>query len=139
MSRSVFLSAAALATAVAMPVAPALAQTDGVQADRGSITVTAPRVETEPRPGSVIPERTLTASALVYYDDLNLDTERGREALEERVELAAEETCEWLDEIYPPTGLTLGGDNDCAFDAKKKAEEQVDAAIAAYESDRYTG
>lgn len=139
MPRSIFLGAAALAATIAAPVTPTLAQAEGEQVDRNAITVLAPRVETEIEPRSFLTERTVTASALVYYDDLNLNTERGREALEERVELAAEETCEWLDEIYPPTGLTLGGNNDCAFEAKKRAEEQVEAAIAAYDSDRHTG
>lgn len=139
MPHSIFLGAAALAATIAAPLTPALAQAEDEQVDRGAITVLAPRIETNTEPGSIIPERTLTASALVYYDDLNLNTERGREALEERVELAAEETCEWLDEIYPPTGLTLGGNDDCVFDAKKSADEQIDAAIAAYESGRYAG
>jgi|GEM_PF-1287285 len=124
MSRSTLIAAAALA---AIPLTPVLAEVQASQADPNSITVLAPYVESKKRDGTST-ERRLTASSIVYIEDLNLRTAEGREELQERVQLAAEETCAWLDDLYP-LDSTSNGRADCVRSAVRSAENQMQAAF----------
>lgn len=131
MRRSILATAATLLTAVAVPAQPALAQG---ASERPSITVLAPRARQTGRDSATgAPIETLTAQSIVYTDDLNLATEAGRDQLDERIEVAAREACEWLDEVYPMsptmTGTTAG---DCVSEAVARTSDQVEEAVAAY-------
>ena len=120
MSRSIILGTAAATILAAAPLQTAIAQADPPR--EPAITVFAPRI------GKV---RTLTTSSVVYADDLNLNTASGREALKQRVETAAEETCEWLNDLYP-LDHPIGSERGCIEEAVEGAEEQMLAAIADY-------
>lgn len=119
MIRSILLGAAAFTTAAAIPSTPAQAQDDDI------IVIEGPR---EHR-GAGLHERVLTASTLVYYDDLRLDTEYGRDVLKARVRDAAEETCDMLDDYYAGRP-SLNAQFQCVRKAVRGASAQVDAAIA---------
>ena len=121
------LVAAALAGLLVVPVAaPAPAQ--DAQA-RNSIVVMAPRERQTGRTSSGIPIQTVSTQAVVEYDDLDLSTAAGAEALRERVATAARNSCEWLDELYPLANPI--GSDDCVEEAVGSAEAQVEAAIQA--------
>lgn len=122
------LALAAIGSSLA-PSMPAIAQSTGTQLDtRSAITVLAPRVrESRERSASGFPIQTLTAQSVVYIDDLDLRTETGRSELSNRVNLAAKEACDWIDQVYP---LAQPSDADCQRDAVKRAQDQVDSAIA---------
>ncbi len=132
MSQKLLLGVIALATA-ATPLAGLQAENDkNDKSDGWAITVLAPRVEQVDTPNSLRTTRQLTASSLVYFDDLNLQTKAGREALYSRVKQAAQETCDWLDQIYP-LDQPLTDDRECVRDAISNAQAQVDRALANYE------
>jgi UrcA family protein len=69
----------------------------------------------------------LVSQAVVYTNDLDLRTQAGREVLDSRVRAAAEQTCNQLDRVEPPSGLM--GYSDCVFDAVQHTQNQVFAAI----------
>ena len=127
--RSIFLEAAAAAVLTAVPIQWANAQSNA--SDEPSITVLAPRVVEERSSDGIGKTRTLTASSIVYAGDLDLDTRAGRDVLKQRVETAAEETCEWLDDLYPLDN-PIGSDRSCVKDAMERADEQMLAAIGDY-------
>ena len=131
--RHTFLAAsAALIGAAILPVQPAIAQAG--MTERPSITVLAPRARQTGRDTATgAPVETLTAQSIVYTDDLNLATEAGREQLDERIEVAAREACEWLDEVYPlSTAMSGTTTYDCVSDAVARTDDQVKEAVAAY-------
>ncbi len=119
-----------LIVAGTLPFAAVQAQTSGA-ADaetRASITVLAPRVRETNRTGSIFPEQIISTQSVVYIDDLDLTTASGRDELNDRIELAAKESCEWLDELYP---LSTPDADQCQREAVARAEDDVEAAIAA--------
>lgn len=121
-----------IAVAGSVPLAPAAAQqrVDAEKPDtRPSITVMAPRARQTGRSSIGAPIMTLTAQSIVYFDDLNLGTEAGRDELHDRVEEAARSSCQWLDEVYP-LSRSMTADSECVNSAIASAEAQVDAAIA---------
>lgn len=129
MSRSIILGTAAAAILAAVPLQAANAQSDPPR--EPAITVFAPRVVEEPSSDGIGKVRTLTASSMVYVGDLDLDTPSGRDTLKQRVETAAEETCEWLNDLYP-LDHPIGTERSCIEEAVERAEEQMLAAIADY-------
>lgn len=129
MSRSLLIGAAALVMTASAPLAPAVAQGDADRADSSSITVYSPVRESSKRRGSSgAMERTLTASTAVYHDDLNLRTSWGRQQLDDRVKLAAEETCAYLGDLYP-LDTNRNDEYYCVKRAVKSAQPQVQQAI----------
>ena len=137
MSRSILLGAAtAIAMTAAIPHVPALAQGEADRADSSAITVCAPRREQTRRSSSGVgTERVLTSSSSVYYDDLNLHTQWGRDQLDDRIKLAAEQTCDYLDSIYP-LDSSRSETSDCVRKAVRDTRPQVYVAIASY-TDQY--
>lgn len=129
MPRFNLYGAAALALAASAPLSTAGAQTQEEAANRAAITVLAPRIWTEETPGLVGTERTISTSAVVYIDDLNLQTPDGREQLKNRVETAAKEVCDWLDDLYP-LDRDLSSEYDCVRNAVDDAQPQIEEAIA---------
>jgi UrcA family protein len=133
MSRSILLgAAAAVALTAAVPLVPAIAQGDADRADTSAITVYSPYRETTKRTAGMT-ERTLVASTAVYFDDLNLHTQWGRDQLDDRIKLAAETTCENLDSIYP-NDHSATGEFDCVRKAVRDTRPQVYAAVVNYVS-----
>ena len=130
MSRKLIFGAAALAIAATVPYAPARAE-DRTGADK-PITIIAPQVEHRRGPDSVAKIRTLTASAIVTTDDLALDTEVGRRLLEQRVLVAAMDSCKSLDDLYPLDSPS-GGEAQCVHNAIDSARPQM---LAAYTTAR---
>jgi UrcA family protein len=128
MIRSVLL-ALAIAGASISPAGVAIAQPGATtdEADRAAITVVVPRPRQTDRSYTGIPIETLTAQSIVYIDDLNLRTEAGRSELNARVKAAAQSACDWLDELYP---LAEPGNAECVSEAVRRAESQIDAALA---------
>jgi UrcA family protein len=125
MTRSILLGAVAFATLAAVPSLPAQAQGDA------TIVIEGPRVERVRQPGSFGTEEVVTASSVVFYDDLALNTEYGREILKDRVKIAAKETCDLLEDVYP-VGRSLSSEFQCVRKAVNGARDQVNAAIARY-------
>lgn len=134
MSRSILLGAAtAIALTAAVPFVPAIAQGDASRADGASITVYSPlRVETQRRGGTT--ERVLTSSRSVFYDDLNLRTQWGRDQLDDRIKLAAEQTCDFLQDVDPMMNSS-SSNFDCIRKAVRDARPQVYLAVANYDND----
>ena len=132
MSRSILLGAAtAIALTAAVPFVPAIAQGDSDRADASTITVYSPlRVETQRRGGQT--ERVMTSSRSVFYDDLNLRTQWGRDQLDDRIKLAAEQTCDFLDNVDPFMNSS-SSNFDCVRKAVRDARPQVYLAIANYD------
>src|SRR5690349_14760136 len=91
MSRSILVSAAAMAAAILLPATQAGAQSSG-------IVVSAPihRTVEQPRTGAQ-PRLRLMSNVVVDTADLDLRTQYGRAVLAERVRLAADEACDHLD------------------------------------------
>jgi UrcA family protein len=121
MTRSILLGAVAFAAVAAVPSLPAQAQ----GAYDSTIVIEGPRVE---RRGG---DRVMTSSSLVYYDDLRLDTEFGRDQLRARVKDAARETCDMLEDAYPGSP-SISAERRCVLNAVRGANTQVAAAIARY-------
>jgi len=124
------MATAALALAVGgMPQlvpAAAVAQDDGEP--QAAITVEAPRARQTGRSAIGAPIETLTAKSVVYINDLDLTTAMGRDELNKRVALAADQACKWLDEVYP-LSASSSSSSDCRRDAIKSAQGQVNAVI----------
>jgi UrcA family protein len=101
-----------------VPLASALAQ---------DIIVTAPRhrvMVRDPRTG----ERAemVTTSAIVRIGDLDLRTEEGQREARRRVEAAARNVCEWLEELYP-NDVPDTGNRECIRDAVRRGMDDVQA------------
>ncbi len=96
---------------------------------RAAITVLAPQVETDPDPDLIGKERQITASAVVYYDDLNLRTEAGQEEFNTRVNMAAKEVCDWIEDVYP-IQRDLSSEYDCVRNTMAETEPRVKSIIA---------
>jgi len=131
MSRSILIGAATLAVAALVPQLPAMAQEPEAQ-----ITVRAPVVRAPERSGNGVnsPER-LAAYALVSTSDLDLRTAYGRDVLAYRVRLAADQACDKLDAIDPPSaigGAPSHDSGDCRHLAVKDARSQIRTVIALY-------
>jgi UrcA family protein len=126
MTRSILIGAAVIAAA-ALPQAPVMAQaSDG-------IVVTAPVVRDnsgQPR-NAANPRKLLTASAIVYTGDLDLRTEYGRDVLDNRVRVAADNACDRLDAIESTgIGAAMNPDaGDCRQLAMRNARPAVRTAI----------
>ena len=133
MSRSILLGAAtAIALTAAAPFVPAMAQGDASRGDSSSITVYSPlRTETHRSPDGTA-ERVLTSSSAVYYDDLNLRTQWGRDQLDDRIKLAAEQTCDYLDDLYPLDSSSTSS-FECVKKAVRNARPQVYLAVANFD------
>lgn len=131
MTRNFIIGAAAAATLASVPFRHAIAETGADTQTRAAITVMAPRVSSEESSDMIGKERTLTASSVVYIDDLNLRTPSGRDELENRVKTAARETCLWLDDVYP-LGIEVTSERECINDAVESAQAQMDRALANY-------
>ena len=128
MSRSLLVGAAALVLTASVPLIPAAAQGDADRADSGSIMVYSPVRESNKRRSSGSMERTLTASSAVYHDDLNLRTQWGRAQLEDRIKLAAKETCEYLGDLYP-LDTNRSEEYTCVKRAVQNARPQMQQAV----------
>lgn len=125
-----FMIAGAVALAAALPLAPALAQSDRYYApSESSITVTAPRIRHEGRSASGAPIRTIETDSVVYTGDLDLRTRAGRRALDMRVEAAASEACGFLSQHYGSVDDTPGTLRACRNDAVNMAQAQVRDAV----------
>jgi UrcA family protein len=130
MSRLLMFGAFALAT-TALPLAPATAQSDyyGYNTDSSSITVTGPHSRRVGRTSAGIPIIEREAAQTVDYSDLDLRTGMDRERLRVRVDNAAYEACQALDDAYGMAPDSLSEPRDCHRDAVRRAEGQVRAAI----------
>lgn len=109
--------------------APAMAQ---YQKDT-AIVVSAPIIEEAvgTRNG-VHPEMQVTSKMLVEAGDLDLRTEYGRDVLEARVRIAADEVCDRLDELDPPTAIGAFSNpdfGDCRHNAVMNARPQMREAM----------
>ena len=126
MSRSILLRAAAIAAALIPQTAPAQ-QSDGLV-----VSAPAPRNAEESRLG-VQPRMRLVADVIVETRDLDLRTAYGRDVLDQRVRIAADQACDRLDAIEPPTGVGAAMNHDvgdCRQLARKSAEPRMRYAIA---------
>jgi UrcA family protein len=130
MSRLLMFGAIALAT-TALPLAPATAQSDyGYDSDSSSITVTAPHSRRVGRSASGAPIVEHEAAQTVDYSDLDLRTATDRERLRFRVDVAAYQACQALDDIAPSGGFdSMMEPRDCHADAMRRAQGQVRAVI----------
>ena len=129
MSRSLILRTALIAGVMAVPLASASAEVSITKSNHSAITVLAPRIVTKRAEDGIGQVQTITASSLVNYDDLDLQSASGRSKLKQRVNSAAKELCSKLDSMYP---LANGSDQDfsCVRDAVHGARPQVEAAFA---------
>lgn len=126
MSRTILATAATLAVAVCVPLTPAASQDDN------AITVTGPTARNAGEPADGVRQRTrLVADVSVDFADLDLRTEYGRWVLDQRLRIAADEACDQLDAIDPPSGM--GGAavdaGDCRSVAFRSAAPQIRRAI----------
>ena len=127
MSRSL-LATAAIAAALAIPQAPAGAQSDT------AITVTGPKIGTTGEPANGVRQRTaVTTSVSVDVADLDLRTDYGRWVLDQRLRIAADAACDRIDQIDPPGGPGGGSldDGNCRSIALRNAVPQARRAILA--------
>lgn len=127
MSRLMIAGAAALATV--LPLAPALAQPDGYYDSGSSITVTAPHSRQVGRSATGAPVYLREASMAVNYSDLDLRTPAGRDTLYMRVDDAARDACDALDDAYPAFDDEIVEPRNCRADAMNRARWQVRDAI----------
>jgi UrcA family protein len=143
------MSAVAFA-ATALPLAPAVAQPDDYYGSYDShdnsppITVTGPHQRTVGRSASGAPiresEASMTvasgapireseASMTVDYSDLDLRSSLGRDLLNTRVDAAARDACNALDDAFGVADPALTEPADCRADARRRAQGQVREAI----------
>ena len=128
MSRSI-LFAATVAAATLVPLVPAIAQ----QSDGIVVNAPAPRNADESKLGAQ-PRMRLAANVIVETGDLDLRTAYGRDVLDRRVRVAADQACDQLDDIEPPTGVgaAMNPDSgDCRHLAVKSAEPRIRYAVLA--------
>ncbi len=135
MPRSKFATALIAGTLIGAPLTSAAANHhEEKQVDtRAAITVLAPHVETDPAPDLIGQERQITASAVVYYDDLNLRTEEGKEEFNTRVNMAAKEVCDWIEDVYP-IQRDLSSEYDCVRNTMAETEPRVKSIIADHDA-----
>ena len=81
---------------------------------------------------SGIPTEEVTVTRRISYADLDLKTHAGTQALQARIEKAAELACKQLDELYP---LEQEEAPTCVKSSIKDADRQVQEAIAAAHSE----
>lgn len=113
--------AAAAALALTLNVAPVHAQSyDDDAYTTSGVTVYAPRTVGRSEIGAPIEE--VHASRVVHFDDLNLDTRYGAHVLRARIEHAADEACDQLDQDYP---VDAGDNPPCRQTAVDRAEYRV--------------
>lgn len=116
--------AAAASLALTLNVAPAHAQTYYDNGDdaytTSGVTVYAPRIVGRSEIGAPIEET--EASRVVRFDDLNLDTRWGAHVLRTRIERAANEACNELDQDYP---VDAGDNPPCRQTAVDRAMDRV--------------
>jgi UrcA family protein len=125
-----FIGALALATTTALPLAPAMAQDDYYGSDYDStITVTGPHGHSVGRSSSGAPIMQYEAAQTVDISDLNLNTRFDRDRLRMRVDVAAYQACQMLDDTYGKADESLSEPRDCHADAVRRARGQVDDAI----------
>ena len=135
MSRLMILGPFTLAATV-LPFTPAAAQPDSYYGydsyddPSAAITVTAPHARRVGRGTSGAPIMEQSVSQAVSYDDLDLRTADGRDALFDRVDLAARDACATLDEAFPVINSGLVVPSDCRADARRRAASQVRYVIA---------
>lgn len=130
MSRSATLAVVASIASGIAPLSISEAQVQGMESS-DSITVSALHKRVTGRTTSGVPIETMEAQSIVYFGDLNLATRHGQSELRRRVADAADSSCQWLEEVFPAgpntVPATLG---ECAREAIKRADRQVDDAIA---------
>lgn len=115
--------AAAAGLALSLNVAPVHAQDysdDSGAYQESGVTVYAPRVVGRSEIGAPIEE--VHASRIVYFNDLNLDTRWGAHVLRTRIERAADQACDQLDQNYP---IDAGDSPPCRQTAIDNAMYQV--------------
>jgi UrcA family protein len=129
MSRFQIFGAALLGGAMAIAMTPANAAVSVSKSDHSQITVLAPRIVSRPASDGLGQVRTITASSIVNYDDLNLHLLSGRNKLKDRVKDAAQMLCNKLDSVYPLSAST-DEDYNCIHGAVRGAQPQIEAAFA---------
>jgi UrcA family protein len=119
--------------ATALPLAPAAAQDDYYgysPADADSaITVTGPHARRVGRTASGAPIVQYEAAQTVDYSDLDLNNSFDRQRLRMRVDVAAYEACQALDDAYGMADDSLSEPRDCHADALRRAQSQVSDAM----------
>jgi len=110
---------------------PATAQETAAMPEIFEIVVTAPRVTVEESRRPTAGRAEVSMSYAVGYADLDLTRAENRTELEERVQEAAVEICEFLSERY---GGTRSSTAACTRQALRDAMIQVEQAIAAASS-----
>ena len=125
MSRSI-PAVLTIAVALALPQAPAASQ------DNTSITVTGPVRSHSGQPADGVQQRTrITSDVTVGFADLDLRSDYGRWVLAQRLRIAADEACDRIDEIDPPSAVGGVVHDDCRSLAMRRAEPQMRRAISA--------
>jgi len=135
--RSTILSAAAVVAFGAISV-PVMAQDDY---DSGSaVTVVAPRI-THERTGQInndglgLPVERMSVSYDVDYSDLNMSRRSDRMRLEERIDVAASNSCRELHTRFPDSSFVPThsdfNENNCQFQAVRAANDQLSDNLAA--------
>jgi UrcA family protein len=131
MKRSILRSSsAAVAAALAIASGTAVAQ------QSSEIVVEAPRVERSAgRTPTGSPVDIISVAHRVSYRDIDISTNSGARALEQRIKDAAKAACKEIDTLYPIKD-PVPGDPPCEKAATDKAMVQARAAIAAAEKAR---
>ncbi|HTW36632.1 MAG TPA: UrcA family protein [Rhizomicrobium sp.] len=127
----VLFGAMGAALALALATASADAQDDSGGSPE-QVTVSPPQGYTV-TPAGFVPIVVVSQSRLVHYEDLDLRTEDGADALRSRIYAAARSICKRLNFQYPATyqGLSDGRpiDPDCYRGAINRALPGAEAAI----------
>jgi UrcA family protein len=118
---------AAIGLAATAPGQVARAQPyDYSTASGGQVTVYAPRVERDPATGADID--VVHESRAVYYGDLDLNSRHGVRVLSDRIERAASDACQDLDNAPGLTVIGSESDSDCIGRAVYRAMAQAPIA-----------
>jgi UrcA family protein len=130
MSRLLLLGAVALAS-TALPLAPVAAQSGdyGYDSSSSAIIVTGPHSRRVGRSSSGAPIIEREAVMTVDYSDLDLSTAMDRDRLYMRVDAAARNACDELDDAFGVADPALSEPADCRADAVHRARGQVRDAI----------
>jgi UrcA family protein len=133
MPRDLFLKsglvlASAVAAVLTFSVAPAPVRAQGYDYDNdtsvGEVTVHPRVLGRDPATGA--PIDTVTATRYVNVSDLDLDTNWGQRMAVRRVERAAYDACDYLDQHY----VTLDSQSpDCVRAAVRDAVDQIETAV----------